>query len=81
MAMEILPTREKIKRLKKEFEAHPEKFPQVPGKTYRIVVCESDGTPIRNPKSGRSVSPVNPVLKIMHLENGLEKEFITFPLT
>lgn len=79
--MEILPIDEKIKRLKKEFKAHPEKYPEVPGKTYRIVTYKSDGTPMRRSEAGNDSARENSFLDIKLVPNGFKKEFVTFPLT
>ena len=69
---------DEIQRLKREFAAHPENYPGDPA-TYRVVLCDSDGTPIRQPKHGGTISPASPTLKLMHFEHGLEKEFVTWP--
>ena len=80
MVVEIPTHAERIKRLKKEYKANPEKYLPVPGKTYYIVVCDSHGNPIRT-RGRKRISPENTVLKILPLPDGLEKELLTHSLT
>jgi hypothetical protein len=80
MVMEILPYRDQIELLKEEYKAHPENYPEIPGNKYHIVVCDSEGTPIKARGRGR-ISPENPIPKIMSLPDGLEKKYLTHPLT
>jgi hypothetical protein len=72
--MMLMPDR--IKAKKEEFRAHPELYPEVPGEVYRIVLCDSDGEPIKAGKG--KIEPTNPVLRIMRLSEGLEKEFVNW---
>ncbi len=66
-----------IANAKKEYKDHPEKYPEEPGMTWRIVLCEMDGTLIEN--TGETIKrPIS--YKIMHLADGLERNFITFLL-
>jgi len=67
-----------VANLRKEFRAHPKEYSEKPGFTWWIVLCESDGTPIK--KTGKTISPINPQYKIMQLADGLEKVFLTFSL-
>lgn len=68
-----------IANLKEEFKAHPENYPEQPGSKWRIVLCESDGTPIK--KTGTRISPANPRYEILLVANGLERTLVTFALT
>jgi len=78
--MEILPIQEKIRRLKEEFKAHPENYPPVPGKTYRIVIFKSDGTLMRSSEARNDSARENSFPDIKPVPNGFEKEHVTFSL-
>lgn len=80
MIMEILPTQEKIRRLKEEFKAHPENYPPVPGKRYRIVIFKSDGTPMKRSEARDDSARENSFPDIKLVPNGFEKEHVTFSL-
>lgn len=67
-----------VANLRKEFKDNSEKYPEKPDSTWWIVLCESDGTPIK--KTGEPIRPINPQYKIMQLASGVEKMFLTFPL-
>ena len=67
-----------IANLRKEFKEHPEKYPKGHGLTWRIVLCDSDGTLIKATEG--PITPINPEYRIMQLTNGSEKAFITFSL-
>ena len=77
MAIELLPYREEIRRLKEEFKAHPEKYPDQPGHTYRIVVYKSDDTALRKSEVNNPVARRNSFLRIMAVPDGLEKHIVT----
>ena len=79
MVNEILDGRGTIQALKANYAAHPEKYPRIPGKTYRIIVYESDGVTRVKKQSGR-FQLENPVHKIEAVPQGFEKRFVTFSL-